>query len=261
MSSIADWDLSGKRLGATTADVDAGSSSDIPANGNGVQPSARAGSRQLILIIDQLEQLFTLCPDQKTQTAFIAALLQLVQSPRHGWQTSVVLTLRADFMGQALAHRNLADALQSATFYLGAMSHAELEAAVVRPAQARGIDFEAGLVQRILHDVGDLAGNLPLLEFALTALWHRQATGPLVDPPRLRRDWARPRRGGRLCRRSLRRLCRDRTAAGPTGIGQPGAAGPTDRGYRTPGGSGRVGRRGLGDCPASGRGPPPGAWL
>ena len=169
-----EWDA----VGEQSADVDAGSSSNIPANGNGLHPSAHAGSRQLILIIDQLEQLFTLCPDQKTQTAFIAALLQLVQSPRHGRRTTVVLTLRADFIGQALAHRNLADALQSATFYLGAMSHAELGEVVVRPAQRRGIDFEAGLVQRILHDVGDLAGNLPLLEFALTALWHRQATGP-----------------------------------------------------------------------------------
>ena len=160
-----EWEAVGRK----TTDVDRGSSSDIPANGNGVQPSAGLGFGQFLLIIDQLEQLFTLCPDQEAQTAFIAALLQLVQSPRHGRRTTVVLTLRADFMGQALAHRNLADALQSATFYLGAMSHAELEAAVVRPAQARGIDFEAGLVQRILHDVGDLAGNLPLLEFALTA--------------------------------------------------------------------------------------------
>jgi WD40 repeat protein/DNA-binding SARP family transcriptional activator len=169
-----EWDV----VGEQSADVNAGSSSSTPANGNCVQPSVRSGSRQLILIIDQLEQLFTLCPDQKTRVVFIAALLQLVQSPGYGWQTSVVLTLRADFMGQALAHRDLADALQSATLYLGTMSRAEMEEVIVLPAQSRGIAFEAGLVQRILHDVGDLAGSLPLLEFALTALWRRQATGP-----------------------------------------------------------------------------------
>jgi hypothetical protein len=37
--------------------------------------------------------------------------------------------------------------------------------------------FEPGLVERILDDVGEKPGNLPLLEFTLTQLWDRQTDG------------------------------------------------------------------------------------
>ena len=51
------------------------------------------------------------------------------------------------------------------------MNRGEMQAAVERPAELAGAAFETGLVQRILDDVGDEPGNLPLLEFALTLLW------------------------------------------------------------------------------------------
>jgi WD40 repeat protein len=51
------------------------------------------------------------------------------------------------------------------------MTPGELERAIVKPARKVGLDFEAGLVERLLNDVGDEPGNLPLLEFALTELW------------------------------------------------------------------------------------------
>ncbi len=56
----------------------------------------------------------------------------------------------------------------------------ELRAAVEKPAEAQGAAFEAGLVERILDDVGDEPGNLPLLEFALTLLWEQQTDGWLT---------------------------------------------------------------------------------
>jgi DNA polymerase III delta subunit len=86
----------------------------------------------------------------------------------------VVLTLRSDFLSQAQAYRPLNDALQGQTWLLGPMSRDELKEAVAGPAKKQEVYFEKGLIERILDDVGDEPGNLPLLEFALTQLWGLQ---------------------------------------------------------------------------------------
>ena len=53
------------------------------------------------------------------------------------------------------------------------MTRPQLRQAIEGPV-AGHVTFEAGLVERILDDVGTEPGNLPLLEFALTLLWEQQ---------------------------------------------------------------------------------------
>ena len=60
------------------------------------------------------------------------------------------------------------------------MNQAELRTAIANPAEGQGAAFEPGLVTRILDDVGQEPGNLPLLEFALTLLWERLDQGWLT---------------------------------------------------------------------------------
>jgi hypothetical protein len=84
---------------------------------------------------------------------------------------TVVLTLRGDFYDDVLGHRGLADALPKALVNLGPLTHEELEWAVTQPAEKVGLRFDPGLVDRLLDDVGDEPGNLPLMEFALKELW------------------------------------------------------------------------------------------
>jgi len=140
------------------------------------------GARQVLLVADQFEELYTLCPDERMQSAFVDELLRTVESSRRSREGSAVilLTLRADFMGQALAHRPFADALQEASLMLGPMTRQELRVAIEQPAEMQGAAFEAGLVERILDDVGEKPGVLPLLEFTLTQLWERQTDGWLA---------------------------------------------------------------------------------
>lgn len=138
----------------------------------------------VLLVIDQFEELYTLCTQPAVRRCFLDALLSLfaTQPPsdeQSGPAITVVLTIRADFMGQALAHRSFADLLQTNTFILGPMNRQELTAAIVKPAQQVGVSFEPGLVEHILDDVGHEPGNLPLLEFALTTLWEQQSGGQL----------------------------------------------------------------------------------
>jgi WD40 repeat protein/DNA-binding SARP family transcriptional activator len=131
---------------------------------------------QLLLVIDQFEEVYTLCPDEECRLAFLDALLEPVHQPaqRSGPALALLLTLRADFWEQALAYRPLADAMQDASLILGPMTHEELGRAVENPAQKQGVSFQAGLVERILDDVGEEPGSLPLLEFALTSLWDHE---------------------------------------------------------------------------------------
>ncbi len=142
------------------------------------------GHPSVLLFIDQFEELYTLCPDGQMRHSFIDTVLAAVQTtpPARYEKVPLVLlfTLRADFMGQALTHRHLADALQRAAQMLGPMTREELHAAIAKPAEAQGAAFEAGLVERLLDDVAGEPGNLPLLEFALTLLWERLDFGWLT---------------------------------------------------------------------------------
>ncbi len=133
-------------------------------------------SRQLLLILDQFEELYTLCPAKKLQHRFIDQLLDIIASGQGRRQAPgvVLMTMRADFMGQALGYRPWADALQEASLLMGPMNREELRAAIEKPAEKQGAAFEPGLVERILDDVGDKPGNLPLLEFTLAQLWEAQ---------------------------------------------------------------------------------------
>jgi WD40 repeat protein len=135
----------------------------------------KMGSDRLVLIADQFEELYTVLDDAAERTTFLDLLLADSLSG-----LTVVITLRADFLGHALSNRALADALQHADVKLGPMNREELQEVVERPARALGVAIEDGLTTRILDAVGEEPGNLPLLEFALTLLWNRQEAGQLT---------------------------------------------------------------------------------
>ena len=130
----------------------------------------------IVVAIDQLEELFT-----QTGAAERSAFIELLSCAweRSERETRWLISLRADFLDEALAFEPVRRMLQDATVLLGPMSEEELASAVVEPARRRSVQFEAGLPERILRDVGagEAAGRLPLLQFALTELWLRQDGG------------------------------------------------------------------------------------
>jgi WD40 repeat protein len=130
----------------------------------------------LILIADQFEELYTLCPERDRQP-FLDTLLNAVKSTP---AFTLILTLRADFCGYALAYRPLSDALQGAIQFLGPMNREELQTAIEEPAAQMQVKLEQGLIQKLIHDMDQQPGRLPLLEFALTQLWSKQREGWLM---------------------------------------------------------------------------------
>ena len=131
----------------------------------------RNPGKRLLLVADQFEELYTLCQDKAEQERFADMLLQALLSK----SLTLIFTLRADFYGYVLSYRPWRDALQEFTpQLLSSMSRNELLAAIEQPAQKLEVQLEPQLTQRILDDVGNEPGNLPLLEFALTRLWSLQ---------------------------------------------------------------------------------------
>ena len=134
----------------------------------------------LLFIVDQFEELYTLCPDIAVQRRFQDLLFETAFGANGAGPVRLALTLRADFMGHATAYRPFSDAIQDHNVILGPMNAEELTRVIARPAELQGRTFEPGLVERIRRDVGEEAGSLPLLEFALTKLWEGQVAGTLT---------------------------------------------------------------------------------
>lgn len=129
----------------------------------------RLRHKRFLLIIDQLEELFAICPDPGLRHRFLGILLQLAATDN--WV--VIAAIRADFLEELTAFSSLATALKSpqALHLLEPMTPAGLERAITQPAARLNISFAPGLVERILDDGGNEPGKLTLLEFALTLLW------------------------------------------------------------------------------------------
>lgn len=129
------------------------------------------GTDRLLLVADQFEEIFTQTSNSDRQ-AFLDALLQALD---RSLPLTVVITVRGSFYDNLIsASRDLSDRLEQAVINLGLMTQNELRRAVVEPAKRVGLTFEPGLIKRILDDVGNEPGNLPLLEFALSELWSRR---------------------------------------------------------------------------------------
>jgi WD40 repeat protein/DNA-binding SARP family transcriptional activator len=141
----------------------------------------RPAVQRVLLVVDQFEELYALCQDPALRAGFLDRLLGVLNGDgRTHSPLRLLLMLRADFVSQALAYRPMADALQGGAVMLGPMTREDLRTAISRPAEKQGAVFEPGLAERILDDVGDEPGNLPLLEFCLTLLWERQSDGWLT---------------------------------------------------------------------------------
>ncbi len=142
-----------------------------------------------VVIVDQFEEVFTLCADEADRHAFVQ-LLQAACTPGGPEEPAPVLVtlgVRADFYEQCLRYPELADALQHRHMVLGPLTTAELREAVTGPARAVGMELEPGLAELIVREVSSDgprgahdAGVLPLLSHALLATWQRRKAGRLT---------------------------------------------------------------------------------
>jgi WD40 repeat protein len=128
---------------------------------------------ELLLVVDQFEELFTLAKDEAERAQFLERLLVGVTDPRS--RLRVVVTLRADFYDRPLQYAGIGDLVSQRTKVVLPLSAAELERAIAGPAERVDVPLEPGLVAAIVADVSEQPGALPLLQYALTELFeHRE---------------------------------------------------------------------------------------
>jgi WD40 repeat protein/energy-coupling factor transporter ATP-binding protein EcfA2 len=126
----------------------------------------------MVLVIDQFEEVFTLCADDEERELFIASLVFAATTPTS--RVRVVLGLRADFYGHCGEYPDLVAALRDAQILVGAMTTDELREAVTGPASAAAAMVESALVTRLITDANGQPGVLPLVSHALLETWRRR---------------------------------------------------------------------------------------
>ncbi len=131
--------------------------------------AGRPHEPRIVWIVDQFEELFTLCRDDAERRGFLANLLHAATAP--DGRTIVVLTMRADFYHHAAQYPDLGARIAAEQYLVGPMRREALRQVIEEPAWRVGLEFGQGLVDRILEDVADQPGALPLLEYALLDLW------------------------------------------------------------------------------------------
>ena len=126
-------------------------------------------SRRLVVLIDQFEEVFTVCNDEPSRRAFIDTLLHAATVV--GGPVLVLLTMRADFLGKCASYPALAAALSDGQELVGPMKEDELRLAIEQPAYLVGCELEPGLTELLLRDVAGQPGALPFLQYTLWELW------------------------------------------------------------------------------------------
>src|SRR5439155_16543914 len=126
---------------------------------------------KLVLVVDQAEEIFTLCRDERERRSFIELLAHAAAEDA---RTVVILSLRANLYGHCAAFPSLAALVQDRQALVGPMREAEIRRTIELPAAKAGLTLESGLVSRILEDLGDEPGSLPLLSHALLETWSRR---------------------------------------------------------------------------------------
>jgi WD40 repeat protein/DNA-binding SARP family transcriptional activator len=144
---------------------------DLGRDPRGLRRVIERQKQVVVLVVDQFEELYTLCRDSFEREAFTENLLTAVEMEG---LAHVVIALRADFYAHCAEYPSLREALARHQEYVGPLSVADLRKAIEEPARQSAWELEPGLIELLLRDVGDEPGALPLLSHALLETWRRR---------------------------------------------------------------------------------------
>ncbi|MBD2605716.1 pentapeptide repeat-containing protein [Scytonema hofmannii FACHB-248] len=137
-----------------------------------------ADTKRVILMVDQFEEVFTLCKDIGKRQQFFECLLDALH--RCGDKLCLVLTMRADFFGKCAEYGKLTEQIQENLVTVTPMTEEELRQAITEPAKQVSLQVEPELVNQMIVDVEGSPGSLPLLQYTLTELWQQRSEEKLT---------------------------------------------------------------------------------
>jgi hypothetical protein len=143
--------------------------------GEVIRGAAARRDQRVMIVVDQLEELFTLCEDDGQRRLFLTALLAAADDASA--PVRVVVSLRADFLDRFAIHKPFLAELTRGLFFLSPPDEDNLREAVVRPAELAGYAFEDPAIVDDMMAVATSRGALPLLSFAASRLWDARDRG------------------------------------------------------------------------------------
>ncbi|MEG3922250.1 hypothetical protein QUA07_24490, partial [Microcoleus sp. T3_A4] len=129
----------------------------------------------LIVLVDQFEEIYTLCENQSERDTFVGNLLCAAKAQSK--QVTVIVTFRSDFLGETQKHSQLNRLFTEQGYLAPAMNEAELRQAIGKPAELAGHPLDEATINLLVNDTEGREGALPLLQFALTRIWEGLAEG------------------------------------------------------------------------------------
>ncbi|GAA2795842.1 nSTAND1 domain-containing NTPase [Crossiella cryophila] len=140
--------------------------------------AAAPDAAELVVVVDQFEEVFTLCADPGQRGRFIDLLLALAAGRQS--RCRVILGVRADFYPHCTGYPQLFGKLRQAQVAVCPMTTDELRSAIVQPAVTAGSTVEGALLARLIADAHGQVGALPLLSHALLETWRRRRGNTLT---------------------------------------------------------------------------------
>ncbi|MEU9337041.1 XRE family transcriptional regulator [Streptomyces sp. NPDC048290] len=134
--------------------------------------------REVVLVVDQFEEIFTLCGDDAERHRFISSLVTATAAGEGTCR--VVLGVRADFYAHCTSHPQLVEAMRDAQVPVGPMSVEELRQVVTGPAHSAGLTVQGALLATLTAQAHGQAGVLPMLSHALLETWRRRRGNALT---------------------------------------------------------------------------------
>jgi energy-coupling factor transporter ATP-binding protein EcfA2 len=122
-----------------------------------------------VIVVDQFEEIFTLCLDDRLRNAFIQNLVALVEAPapRH----MMILSLRTDFESWIARLPDFMPLFERGQVRVLPLTAVDLRDAIEKPAERIGLKFEDGIVDALVGDILGEPAGLPLLQFTLLRMW------------------------------------------------------------------------------------------
>ncbi|MGZ6764698.1 MAG: nSTAND1 domain-containing NTPase [Nocardioidaceae bacterium] len=136
---------------------------------SGLKPRGRQ-----TLVVDQAEEAVTVCTDPAERARFFAALAEHL-----GAGGALVVSLRADHLGDLAPYPSFARVLEEGLYLLGPMNEPDLRSAIEGPARRAGLRLEPGLVDLLVREIEGEPAALPLLSHVLRETWERRE-GPTL---------------------------------------------------------------------------------
>lgn len=137
-------------------------------------------TKRVVLVVDQFEEIFTKRQDETKRLSFLKSLMEAVEEL--GNKLCLVLVMRADFFGKCTEqeYSGLAQQIQQNLVTVTPMTREELEKAITQPAEMVELEIERELVTKIIEDLENSPGSLPLLEYTLQELWRQKTVNRLT---------------------------------------------------------------------------------